>query len=430
MNYEQALGFLYERLPMFQRTGASAIKKDLTNTIRFLELLENPHKQFRSIHIAGTNGKGTSAHALSAIIQSAGYKVGLYTSPHLKSFTERIKINGLEVSKAFVAEFVTRNKVHIETINPSFFEVTVVMAFEYFKEEEVDVAIVETGLGGRLDSTNVIHPEVSLITMIGWDHADLLGDSLEKIAGEKAGIIKPETPVVIGADQPELLHVFMQKAAEANAEIITTTDFRVDSVKKEITHQVINVYQHDSLRFAQMGMDITATYFLKNLSGVFAVISELNRQKNFFIPDGAIRAGLEQMKKLSGLKGRWDILGVNPFLIADISHNQPGLTELFFQVEAVDYGKLHLIFGVVKDKDLSKILPLIPSGASLYFTQSSVPRSMSANELKVLASQYQLAGAAFENVNEAIAVAKGNADPADLILICGSTFVVAEIENL
>lgn len=430
MNYEQALGFLYERLPMFQRSGAVAIKKDLTNTVRFLELLNNPHRELKSIHIAGTNGKGTSAHALAAILQSAGYKVGLYTSPHLKSFTERIKVNGVEVTRDFVSEFVSQYQSVIEEISPSFFEVTVVMAFKYFQEEHVDIAIVETGLGGKLDSTNVIYPEVSLITMIGWDHAELLGDSLEKIAAEKAGIIKKGRPVIVGADQPELFHVFMAKAMAEGSELITTADYRIEPVGKEITSQIINIYQNDTLCYKEVRTDVMAGYFLKNIPGVFAVIDELNNAGNFRISDAARVKGLNHVKALSGLKGRWDILETEPFVVADISHNEPGLKELFKQMEAIDFGRLHLVFGVVKDKDLSKILPIIPPDQYYYFTQSSVPRSLPAVELRRKALDHNLSGETYENVNDAILAAKDKAAPSDLILICGSTFVVAEIDNL
>lgn len=429
MNYAESLHYLYERLPMFQRIGAAAIKKDLGNTLKMLEELGNPHKTLKSVHIAGTNGKGSSAHALSAILQEAGYKTGLYTSPHLKSFTERIRVNGVEVPEDFVASFVTNYRHLIEQINPSFFEVTVVMAFQYFHEEKVDLAIVETGLGGRLDSTNVITPEVSLITMIGWDHADLLGDTLEKIAGEKAGIIKPSVPVVIGADQPGLLPVFKRKAGYERAPLILASGYELRSKQKEFTFQSADVMKDQQVLYEDLQTDITAGYFLKNIPGILEVIFELRRQ-GWSISHDALLSGFRAIKLRSGLKGRWQVIERNPYVVADVSHNEPGLRELFSQVSELDYSAMHLVFGVVRDKDLGKILPLLPPEANLYFTQSQVPRSMGAEELKNNASVLGYSGEAFPDVNDAIRAAKKKALPTDLILICGSTFVVAEIADL
>lgn len=427
MDFQQALTYLYERLPMFQRVGAKAFKKDLTNTIRLLEGLGNPHHHFQSIHIAGTNGKGTSAHAIASILQEAGYKTGLYTSPHLRSFTERIRLNGQEVSESFMADFISTHQAMIEQINPSFFEVTVAMAFECFKVAQVDIAVIETGLGGRLDSTNVIDPLVALITMIGWDHADMLGDTLEKIAFEKAGIMKSGRPVIIGADQPDLLPVFQNRANEINASLSTASQVSVSSIEQTGLSQTFMVVEHHQKNVYQT--DITADYFLKNVPGILDVINALIMQ-GFKIDQPHIQNGFSKIKSNTGLKGRWQVLSKNPLMIADVSHNEPGLKLLFEQVDQLCPGRLHLVMGVVKDKDLSKIFDLLPRLATFYLTQSSVPRSLDAKTLKVLAEGHGLKGEAFDNVNQAINMAKKNAHQDDLILICGSTFVVAEIEDL
>ncbi len=428
MNYEQVLTYLYERLPMFQKVGKSAFKKDLSNTIRLLDLIGNPHHGFKSIHIAGTNGKGSSAHALASILQRAGYKTGLYTSPHLKSFTERVRLNGTEIPTDYVANFVTRHQAHIETINPSFFEVTVALAFQYFADCKVDLAVIETGLGGRLDSTNVIVPELSLITMIGMDHADLLGDTLESIAAEKAGIIKANVPVVIGANQPDLRPVFNEKAKEvgtkahfAEAECVVT---------KETLHgQVFDLMVDGKTTLSQIPTDITARYFLNNVPGIYECVSLLN-QMGYRITDEAFVRGLQQIKNTTGLKGRWQMISEHPLLIADVSHNEAGMALLAKQLKAYTKGSLHIVMGMVRDKDVSSVLSLLPVAASYYFTQSSVPRSMTAMDLAQQAEQHGLIGSVHEEVNEAMDVAMKNASTNDLILVCGSTFVVAEIKGL
>lgn len=429
MNYQESLEYLYERLPMFQRVGAAAIKKDLTNTIKLLDALGNPHKRFQSIHIAGTNGKGTSAHALAAILQSAGYRTGLYTSPHLKSFTERIRINGLEVEQDFVADFVTQHRALIESVNPSFFEVTVAMCFAYFASKEVDIAVIETGLGGRLDSTNVIDPIISLITMIGYDHADLLGADLPAIAGEKAGIIKTGRPVVIGADQPGLLNVFVRKSQNVRAPLFLAKSLAITPLEQSTFGQSFEVNGLKSQSPVRFDTDITAGYFLKNLPGILMVVEHL-RDMGFNIDIHAIEIGLGNIKGITGLKGRWQLLGEAPLMVADISHNEPGLSELFSQVANVAYQQLHLIVGMVKDKDIPKALQAFPRKATYYFTQSTVPRSLSAQSLSEQAAKEGFYGDVYENVNMAIAAAKKNAGATDFILICGSTFVIAEIEDL
>ncbi len=405
--YSETLDYLYSRLPMYQRIGKTAFKKDLTNTVRLMEGLDNPHKKFKSIHIAGTNGKGTSAHALAAILQTAGYKTGLYTSPHLKNFTERIKINGEEVSREFVIQFVDTNRQLIEEVNPSFFEVTVAMAFDFFEKESVDIAVIETGLGGRLDSTNVITPEVSLITNIGLEHTDLLGDTIEEIAFEKAGIIKPEIPVVVGSDmEPNAVEVVRKRALDLNS------PFSQSKAGSSLP---------DSPNWPP--------YFAKNLPGVLETINQLSR-KDFSISMENITNGLNDFQNITGLKGRFQKINDQPSVIADVSHNADGLRLLFEHVNQLSYSNLHIIFGTVKDKDLEPIFRVLPRGAQLYFTQSSVPRSLSVGELMNAATRHGLHGVPFDDVNDAKKAALKNAASDDLIFITGSTFVVADLEEL
>ncbi|WP_424960953.1 bifunctional folylpolyglutamate synthase/dihydrofolate synthase [Ekhidna sp.] len=405
MTYEQTLDFLYSKLPMYQRVGKQAYKKDLTNTLKLMELLDNPHQKFKSVHIAGTNGKGTSAHGIAAILQTAGYNVGLYTSPHLKSFTERIRINGNEVSKEFVVDFVARIKPAVEKIQPSFFEITVAMAFDYFAREEVDIAVIETGLGGRLDSTNVIVPEVSLITNIGYDHMDMLGDTLDKIAAEKAGIIKKHVPVVIGETLPETAPVFEQIAENNEAVLIKAG---LPSYKTK---------------------GLVPSYLIKNLGGIESVINELVRQ-GWEVSSDDVSEGLSGINELTGLKGRFQILTDSPLTIADVSHNVDGLKILFNQVVALCSGQLHLVFGTVKDKELTPIFNIFPKDASIYWTQSSVPRALEVEELAIQGLMHQMEGECFKDVNEAIKNATAKAQSNDLILVTGSTFVVAEVSSL
>lgn len=424
MHYQQALQFLYERLPMFQRIGPAALKADLTNTIKLLNCVGNPHLSFKSVHIAGTNGKGSSAHSIASVLQEAGYKTGLYTSPHLKEFTERIKINGEEIDKDAVIRFVEKYQQDIIEISPSFFEVTVAMAFQYFAEQKVDIAIIETGLGGRLDSTNVINPIVSLITMIGKDHASILGDTLEKIAFEKAGIIKPEKPVVIGADQPELLPLFAKKAVELESALFTCRHLKVEALP-QVNHFKLTGSEYEG----EYEVGIFASYYLKNLPGIIKTL-ELVKDSGFGIEKEHVGRGLKNLVKNTGLKGRWQIISNNPLIVADISHNEPGIVELVKQINNIQFDQLHLIIGMVSDKDVKSVLKLLPTYANYYFTQSSVPRSLHVNDLQNEATQMNLVGIAYQNVNEALDAAKKNANPNDFILVCGSTFVVAEIEDL
>lgn len=423
--YQQALEYLYSNLPMFQRVGAVAYKKDLSNTIALCHALDNPQKSFQSIHIAGTNGKGSTSHMLASVLQSSGYKTGLYTSPHLKSFTERIKVDGQEIDKDFVLDFVNRIKHEIDMIQPSFFEITVAMAFEYFKQKKVDIAVIEVGLGGRLDSTNIITPIVSVITNIGNDHKDLLGDTLEKIASEKAGIIKPRVPVVISEYQSDLKHVFESKAQFEAAPIY----FASQKYKVKEGSKGLQVFANDHLYINELYLPLKGNYQFKNLPGVLRTV-DLLREAGFTISEELLRKGLENTVKQTSLKGRWQKLNDQPLIICDTGHNEDGVRELIKQIHQQHYKKLHMIWGMVKDKDVTNILSQLPVEASYYFCQANIPRAMDAHTLLELSKAFNLKGEVIKSVNEAIQKAKTLASPDDFIFIGGSTFVVAEIENL
>lgn len=424
MNYAEVVHYLYNTLPMFQRVGATAFKKDLTNTIALCEALGNPHQRFKCVHIAGTNGKGSTSHMLAAILQTAGYKTGLYTSPHLKEFTERIRVNGSEVSQEFVIDFVERIKPHIEYIQPSFFEITVAMAFDYFAQQQVDIAVIETGLGGRLDSTNVITPVLSVITNISWDHMDLLGNTLSQIASEKAGIIKNGVPVVVSESQPETTAIFQAKAEEMLSKLVFADN--VYKVQTSANGQ-FNV-EAENKKFT-LTSDLTGLYQTKNIAGVLAAVEEL-RLLGFTISDKVLAEGIKHTSSLTGLKGRWQILSKNPLTICDTGHNEAGITEILRQLDKMTFKNLHWVWGMVKDKDVSKVLKLLPSSAHYYFCQASIPRAMDAHTLSQYAAAAGLTGTVIENVNEAIQTATKNATAHDLILIGGSTFVVAEIDDM
>jgi len=423
-SYQQTLNYLYETLPMFQRIGAAAYKDNLDNTIALCKTLGNPERKFKSIHIAGTNGKGSSSHMLAAILQTAGYKTGLYTSPHLKEFTERIKINGEDASHSFIIDFVHRMKPVLEEIKPSFFETTVAMAFEYFAQQKVDVAVIEVGLGGRLDSTNVITPEVSLITNISWDHANLLGDTLQKIAAEKAGIIKPNIPVVISERQPELESVFTEKAAKENSPIIFASDdyrlFTMGNGQFAFSH-----YEEEIAYQLQLKGD----YQQMNLAGVLATVEAL-KKKGFKISQESISEGLRNTITLTQLKGRWQKLGDRPLVVCDTGHNEAGIKEVLKQINKEKFKDLHIVWGMVNDKDPGRVLALLPKNAHYYFCQAKIPRAMNAGELREKAKAFGLLGEVIEDINQAIDHARKNCSPDDMIFIGGSTFVVAEIDNL
>lgn len=427
MNYKETLDFLFGALPMFQRIGAAAYKANLDNTLAFDEYLDRPHASFKSIHVAGTNGKGSVCHMLAAILQEAGYKTGLYTSPHLKDFRERIRINGQCISEKEVVGFVEKHKTFIEKIKPSFFEMTVSMAFDYFRKEKVDIAVIETGLGGRLDSTNIISPIVSVITNIGLDHTNFLGNTLKKIAGEKAGIIKYRTPVVIGETQ-EVFPVFMKKANELHAPLlIADQKYRVEECESgSMNKQAFKVYLMDGLRFDAIITDLLGDYQRKNVATVLRTVDALI-EAGFNVPDSSILSGCRNVKKLTGLRGRWEIMDTKPLIICDTGHNREGLIEVVRQIRRTDYKQLHFIFGTVSDKDPSDVLKVLPKDAIYYFTQAPIPRAMAREELARMALKIGLQGEAYPTPLEALEAARAASGEGDLIFVGGSTFIVAEI---
>jgi dihydrofolate synthase / folylpolyglutamate synthase len=427
MTYQETIHYLFTRLPMFSRLGAAAIRKDLTNTIVLCEKLGNPQHKFKSIHIAGTNGKGSTSHMMAAILQTAGYKTGLYTSPHLKDFRERIKINGQMIEEKFVVDFTKRIMPVIDEIEPSFFEITVAMAFEYFVVNKIDIAVIETGLGGRLDSTNIILPELSVITNIGWDHMNLLGDTLEKIAFEKAGIIKNKVPVVIGETSKESKPVFTKRAREEESLIqFADENFHVmdwEFHKHDLRVSVDSSYSKERLSF---DLDLMGYYQTKNLLTVLQTVHQLQELGWKIFPEH-IHTALKQVKKLTGLHGRWETIHSNPTVVLDVAHNEDGIRQLTEQLEFTNHHHLHIVLGLVKDKEIDKVLSLLPKDASYYFTRASIPRALPETTLAEKAAEAGLQGQHFPEVNAALKSAMANADKNDLILVCGSVFVVGEV---
>lgn len=404
MNYHETITWMFSQLPMYQNQGKSAYKKDLTNTLKLAKHLYNPHLEFKSIHVAGTNGKGSTSHILASVLQEAGYKVGLYTSPHLKDYRERIKINGKEISKNFVIGFIKRNKAFLDSHFLSFFEMTVGMAFDYFAYKQVDIAVIEVGLGGRLDSTNIITPEVSVITNIGLEHTQFLGDTLELIAGEKGGVIKPGIPVVIGETQKETKPVFLALAKKNNSKIV----FADKHIKTIIE------------------CDLKGDYQKKNIKTALQAINEL-KEKGFKISENNISKGFKNVIKNTGLKGRWQTLKLDPRIICDTAHNKEGLMLVLDQIKQEDFNRLHFVLGFVKEKDLERIIELFPKNAEYYFCKPSIERGLEVNVLKSKFNKKGYLGYAFDSVDEALDAAKKRANKKDLIYIGGSTFVVAEI---
>lgn len=428
MTYKETVDYLYSRLPLFSRIGSSAYKADITNTVLLCDHIGNPHSRFKSVHIAGTNGKGSTSHMLAAILQQAGLKTGLYTSPHLKDFRERIKIDGKMIEEDFIVDFVENIRLFSEQLEPSFFELTVAMAFSYFAQEKVDIAVIETGLGGRLDSTNIISPLLSVITNIGYDHQNILGNSLEEIAMEKAGIIKKNTPVVIGEATEITKPVFLDKAITEQASIrFASEEFEV--IKSELLPFSLHVQvkEIDSGQLTAFDLDLNGIYQQKNLLTVITALSELNKM-GFQIDLSTIRVALSAVKKLTGLLGRWDVLQEQPYVILDVAHNEDGIRQLIRQLGMMEYKNLHIITGMVKDKDPSKVLSILPVAAKYYFTNAHIPRALPAAELKMLADSYNLAGEDFDDVNKALESAKNCAEKEDMILICGSVFLVGEVD--
>ncbi|WP_286756759.1 folylpolyglutamate synthase/dihydrofolate synthase family protein [Roseivirga sp. UBA838] len=408
MTYQEALDYMFKALPMYQRVGQSAFKKDLTNTLKLCNALGNPQQKFKSIHVAGTNGKGSTSHMLASVLQSAGYKTGLYTSPHLKSFTERIRLNGKEAEQDFVINFIKKHKKLIEEIKPSFFEITVVMAFEYFAQKKVEVAVIEVGLGGRLDSTNVIRPELSIITNIGFDHMELLGDTLAKIAMEKAGIIKENVPVVITEKQADTVPVFTQIANNRNAPITFAEEVQFDAIPLS---------------------DLKGNYQAKNVRGVLTALDIL-RTAGWKISDEAIHLGLQNVQANTGLKGRWQQIGSHPLTICDTGHNKEAFEYIVRQIQRELFDQLYMVLGFVKEKDLKPILNMLPEDAVLIFCEPQIPRALLLEELRERTQYMKQTRYYIQDVNRAIAKARSLASEGDMIYIGGSTFVVAEIEEL
>jgi len=405
VNYNQTLSWMFNKLPMYQRQGKTAFKKDLTNILALLKELGNPENKIRTIHIAGTNGKGSTSHMIASVLQEQGYKVGLYTSPHLKDFTERIRINGKPIRKNCVINFVKKNQVFLEKQKLSFFEMTVGMAFNHFAKNKVDFAVIETGLGGRLDSTNVIKPLVSVITNIGLDHTQFLGDNLSDIAFEKAGIIKQNTPVVIGEKQKETTSVFKKIAKSCNAPIY----FASDIVYQELKTDLKGVYQKKNIKTAKQTIEV-----LRNI-------------KNVLISDESIINGFNHVVLNTNLMGRWQVIQDNPKIICDTAHNVAGLQEVLKQLLSEIFKQLHIVLGVVNDKDLKTILPLFPKEAIYYFCKPNIPRGLDEKKLKEKAIQFGLKGMTYLSVQSALNAAKQNAKAEDLVFVGGSTFVVAEV---
>jgi len=404
MIYSETLDWLFSQLPMYQRQGATAFKKDLTNSIALSKHLHNPEQQFKSIHVAGTNGKGSCSHMLASILQESGYKVGLYTSPHLKDFRERIKVNGKCIQKDEVINFVKKNRAFLDKQGLSFFEMTVGMALDYFAKQKVDVAVIEVGLGGRLDSTNIIIPELAIITNIGYDHTQFLGESLSEIAVEKAGIIKNNIPTLIGESTAETKKVFEKTATLKNSELFYAADLSIEMFKT----------------------DLEGSYQKKNIRTVLASV-QLLQKRGFFFSTDQIKKGLLHVVKNTGLYGRWQILTRKPKIICDTAHNKEGLRYTLAQLNREDYLNLHIVLGVVNDKNLSTILPLFPKEATYYFCKANIPRALNESQLLKEAQKYQLKGKAFPSVHDALEQARKEASKDDVIYVGGSTFVVAEV---
>ena len=433
MNYQQTIDYLYAQLPMFSRIGAAAYKEDLHNSFALCNALDNPQTKFISVHVAGTNGKGSTSHMLAAMLQQAGYKTGLYTSPHLKDFRERIKINGQMIQKDFVVDFVERTIQISAQIQPSFFELTMAMSFDYFAQQKVDIAIIETGLGGRLDSTNIIIPILSIITNIGYDHVNILGDTLEKIAAEKAGIIKPAIPVIIGEYLFETKPVFIGKAMQCNAPIYFAQDeyaiAGINVSSQTLQCSITDINQSVKENFT---LDLNGIYQAKNLLTVLYA-EKILLQKGFSITSKVEKYALANTKKITGLHGRWDVVAENPTVVLDVAHNEDGIKQVLDQIQWIRvHGKdlkwqVHFIIGMVKDKEVDKILSLLPAKAVYYFTNAHIPRALPAAILKEKAAACNLTGDCFDDVNEAIKAAKKIALEQDIIIVCGSVFLVGEV---
>ena len=425
-SYKSALSYIFAKLPMYHRVGQVAYKKDLTNTIRLCEAAGNPQDKIKTIHIAGTNGKGTTTHIIAGGLQSQGYKVGVYTSPHYKDFRERIKINGQYITSKFIVNFLNKHHETIELVDPSFFEVTVAMAFAYFESEKVDFAIIETGLGGRLDSTNIINPLLSVITNISYDHQNLLGDTLQAIAGEKAGIIKEKVPILIGERQSEVEQVFIDKAKTMSAPIT----FAEDNLKLTLLQSANGTKEYqakyqDEIWLKSLKTTISGPFQDKNLVTGLCALKMLSKQIE--INDAQLMHFFPDLIQKTAYMGRWQVLGQRPLIIADSAHNEGGLKLVINELTTIKKTHLHIVMGFVNDKDLSKVLALFPKDATYYFAKANIPRGLEASALQTTAKEFQLIGKSYTSVNKAFAAAHKKAQPEDLIFVGGSIFVVAEV---
>lgn len=423
MNYQEAIDFMFNSLPMYQRVGKAAYKANLDNTLALDEHFGHPHKTFKTIHVAGTNGKGSVSHSLAAILQSAGYKTGLYTSPHLVDFRERIRVDGKMITENYICDFINNNTDIIGRLKPSFFEMSVALAFNYFHDMKVDVAVIEVGMGGRLDSTNIITPELSVITNISFDHTQFLGNTLPLIAGEKAGIIKHNVPVVIGETHPETKDVFVAKAKELESPIsFADKEIKVEKIKVADNHKYAEylINGTESIKF-----DLFGEYQTKNLATIIEATKVL-KTRGFAISDNYISEALQNVKGLTGLHGRWEILAEEPLTICDTGHNVDGLSYVTAQLKAIRCQKLHIVLGFVNDKDVEHVMPLFPKNAKYYFTNAEIPRAMPANEVKAYGEKFGLEGEIYANVPSAYESAKKNASSDDAIFIGGSTFIVGD----
>lgn len=428
MNYQETLDYLYSYLPMFQRIGAAAYKADIYNTVELMKALGNPEKKFKSIHVAGTNGKGSSSHLIASILREKGLKVGLHTSPHLKDFRERIKIDNKMCSEEFVVKFVENNKELIERIKPSFFETAVAMAFTYFAQENVDIAIIEVGMGGRLDSTNVINPLSCLITNISFDHTQFLGNSLAEIAGEKAGIIKENTPVVISQSQEETKNVFIAKANEKNSPISFADSYlSCENVNHSCGEMRLDIYKNGVKRIENLKSPLAGYYQQKNILGVIALIDTLNQYHNFNISEENIINGIENLSTNFPIAGRWQILCKSPLTICDTGHNEDGLKYVIEQIKNTPHQKLRFVLAMVNDKDVNKVLSMLNKDAEYYLSQANIPRALPVEQLAEKAQQAGLSFTQYSTISQALAKAQEDAKENDLVFVGGSTFTVAEV---
>lgn len=427
MTYKETLDYLYQQLPMFHRVGAAAYKANLDNTWAICNMLGNPERQLRCIHVAGTNGKGSTSHMLAAVLQSAGFKTGLYTSPHLKDFRERIRINGKMIPRKTVTDFVEKHRAGFEKIQPSFFEWTVGLAFDYFAHQNVDIAVIEVGLGGRLDSTNVIDPLVSVITNISFDHKNLLGNTLKKIAAEKAGIIKPGRPVVIGETQPEVKSVFIRTAKEVKTQLtFADQQITLKAGKRSGKKLPVRIVRAANGFSGTLQSELAGHYQLKNITTVLQTVAEL-RKLGLKIPAAAVRKGISGVTALTGLQGRWQTLSKNPLTIADNGHNEAGIHEVLHMLKNTPYRRLHVVLGMVGDKDIRNILKLLPKKATYYFCRAGIPRALDAGELQKMGFRAGLRGENCGTVKKALKTAQHEAGSGDLVFVGGSTFTVAEV---